>query len=171
MGNLYSQWMKSNYLEGKVPKSVFCCSTLHTLSDFSYLFGWGKKVHNFLLLKKKLSCNGDTPEDKGCLGSSLFLHVPLPTWSACSCSCISNLWIRDSAFLWLLNSSWASCNCICSVGWWGRRATTAATLLVCSLGCWPAPACSPKMELGKNTFICPDIREKKRYVSLQHCSL
>lgn len=126
----------------------------HMIRLFLFI-GVRKKSPQLSIVEKKLPWNGDTPQDKVCLGSPISPHAPLPTWSACSCSCISNFWIRDAASLWLLSSSWASCSCICSVGWWRRRATPAVTHLVCSLRCWPTLMCSPKMELGKKHIHMP----------------
>lgn len=148
-----SEWSQTT-LKARCQRVYVLFYTTHTIWIFLFI-GLRKKSPQLSLLKKILSWNGDTPEDKGCLGSSLFPHVPLPTWSVFSCSCISGFWIRDSASLWLLCSSWASCSCICSVGWWRRRATTAITHLVCSLGCCPALTCSPKVQLGKKHIPMP----------------
>lgn len=132
------------------------CFVLQCTHDLTFPIYWGEeKSPQLSIVEKKLPWNGDTPQDRVCLGSPLSPHAPLPTWSACSCSCISSSWIRDAASLWLLSSSWASCSCICSVGWWRRRATPAVTQLVCSLRCWPTLTCSPKMELGKKHIHMP----------------
>lgn len=62
-----------------------------------------KKMDNCPLLKNKMTQEWRVGA-KVHLGSSLFPHAALGTWSACSCYCTSNFWISDAAPLWLLNS-------------------------------------------------------------------